>query len=169
MREPPVTPADRSRHAAAPPRVVVGFDFGAKRIGAAVGDTLTGTARPLATLQRAGNRHFEAIEALLARYAPQQIVVGLPYNMDGTETSLTPGARAFARELEQRYGRPVALVDERLSSREAEAALRAARRSGLRRRRVTHADVDREAARVIVERWLSAVASDDRAVPPGAL
>ena len=73
--------------------------------------------------------------------------------MDGTPTVLTDATRAFGRELKSRYRAPVALVDERLSSREAEAQLRAARAAGLKRRRTTHADVDMIAARILLERW----------------
>ena len=80
-------------------------------------------------------------------------MVGVPYNMDGTPTLLTAAARDFARALHQRYGLPACLIDERLSSREAEAELRQARASGLKRRRLTHADVDMTAAKIVLERW----------------
>jgi putative Holliday junction resolvase len=73
--------------------------------------------------------------------------------VDGTDTILTPVVQAFARELASRCKLPVALVDERYSSREAEQALKSARRSGLQNRRVTHADVDRVAAKLLLERW----------------
>jgi putative Holliday junction resolvase len=135
------------------PRLILAFDFGARRIGVASGDTLTRTARPLTTLEADRGALWTAVDRLVRDYAPAQFVVGLPLNMDGTPTSLTTAARAFARELEERYKRPVALVDERLSSREAEAQLRAARASGLKRRRTTHADVDMTAARVLLEQW----------------
>jgi putative Holliday junction resolvase len=73
--------------------------------------------------------------------------------MDGTPTALTEPVRAFARELLARYALEVALVDERLSSREAEAQLRDARAQGLKRRRLTHADIDMTAAKILLERW----------------
>jgi len=75
--------------------------------------------------------------------------------MDDTETGMTAPVRQFSAELEARLRLPVHLVDERLSSRDAEAELRTARATGLKRRRVTHADVDRIAARVILERWFA--------------
>jgi len=152
--------SNRSRDGAS--AIVLGFDFGTQRIGVAVGDTVTGAARPVCTLERRGDTHLQRIGRLIAEYAPQRLLVGVPYNMSGTATSLTRPAVDFARELEQRFGLPVALVDERQSSREAEAALREARRTGQRRRRTTHADVDREAARVIVERWLAGEPALDR-------
>ncbi|HSN71547.1 MAG TPA: Holliday junction resolvase RuvX [Steroidobacteraceae bacterium] len=137
------------------PQVVLGFDYGTRRIGAAIGDTLTRTARPLVTVERRDAvRAEQTIARLVADYAPQRLLVGVPYNMSGSETPLTRPAQAFARMLERRFHLPVDLVDERLSSREAESAIRSARRAGIRPRRARHADVDREAARIIVERWL---------------
>ena len=96
-----------------------------------------------------------AIDALLREWRPALLVVGLPYNVDGSDSAMTAGARSFAAELERRYLTEVVLIDERYSSREAEARLKAARESGLRRRRVVKADVDAGAACVILERWFS--------------
>jgi putative Holliday junction resolvase len=135
------------------PQLILSFDYGTRRIGVASGDTLTRTARALITLNCAGQVPWAAIGKLMDEYRPARLVVGLPYNMDGTPTALTEAARAFAHELSARYGLPVALVDERLSSREAEAQLRNARAQGLKRRRVTHGDVDMTAAKVLLERW----------------
>jgi putative holliday junction resolvase len=83
------------------------------------------------------------------------VVVGLPYNVDGSDSDMTAAARSFAEELARRYALEVALVDERYSSLEAGARLKEARESGLRRRRVAKADVDAAAACVILERWFS--------------
>jgi len=80
---------------------------------------------------------------------------GLPYNVDGSDGSMTGAARGFAAELARRYTMKVALVDERYSSLEAESRLKSARGVGLRRRRVAKADVGRAAACVILERWFS--------------
>jgi putative Holliday junction resolvase len=135
------------------PQLILAFDYGTRRIGVASGDTLTQTARPLTTLDCAGGPPWAAIDRLVAEYQPARLVVGLPYNMDGTPTALTDSARDFARQLVVRHRIPVALVDERLSSREAEAQLRDARARGLKRRRLTHADVDMTAAKILLERW----------------
>jgi len=136
------------------PQLILAFDFGTRRIGVASGDTLTRTARELTTLERTrGSIPWDAIDRLVGQYEPAQFVVGLPYNMDGTPTLLTDASRAFGADLKNRYRTSVALVDERLSSREAEDQLRAARAAGLRRRRTTHADVDRAAARILLLRW----------------
>ena len=95
------------------------------------------------------------IESLLREWQPALAVVGLPYNVDGSDSVMTQAARQFAAELERRSRLPVILVDERYSSREAEARLKSARASGLRRRRVAKADVDAAAACVILERWFT--------------
>lgn len=137
------------------PLVILAFDFGTKRIGVASGDTLTGTARALTTLESKNETiPWASIDKLIREYQPAQLVVGLPWNMDGTPTLLTDASRAFGAELQTRYHKPVALVDERLSSREAEAQLREARASGIKKRRNTHADVDMIAARILLEQWL---------------
>lgn len=136
------------------PEIIIAFDYGVRRIGVASGDTLTRTARPVTTLECTPGVPWTQIDSLIHEYRPAQVVVGLPLNMDGTPTLLTEASRAFGLEIKTRCQTPVALVDERLSSREAEALLRAARASGLKRRRTTHADVDKIAARILVERWL---------------
>jgi putative Holliday junction resolvase len=135
------------------PQLILAFDYGARRIGVASGDTLTRTARGIKTLDSSHGAPWLGIDQLVADYRPAQIVVGIPYNMDGTPTALTPASRQFAVELKTRYAVPVALVDERLSSREAEAQLRTARAQGLKRRRTTHADVDMTAASILLVRW----------------
>ncbi|MBL8266097.1 MAG: Holliday junction resolvase RuvX [Steroidobacter sp.] len=133
---------------------MLAFDYGTRRIGVASGDTLTRTARALVTLERGVDVPWPAIEKLVREYQPSQFVVGLPWNMDDTPTVLTDTCRAFGAELKQRFGQPVALVDERLSSREAESLLREARASGAKKRRNTHADVDMLAARLLLEQWM---------------
>jgi putative holliday junction resolvase len=136
------------------PTLVLGFDYGTRRIGVACGNTLTQTAQPLKTIARGVSLPWNDIASIVAEFSPSQFVVGLPYNMDGTETALVPEVRAFAAELEARFQRPVAMVDERLSSRAAEGELRDAREQGRKRSRVTHDDVDMIAAKLLVEQWL---------------
>ena len=92
---------------------------------------------------------------MLRDWQPDMAVVGLPYNVDGSDSDMTVAARGFAAELARRYSLEVALVDERYSSLEAEARLKSARESGLRRRRVAKSDVDAAAACVILERWFT--------------
>jgi putative holliday junction resolvase len=149
----PTAPKDPTHRT---PRVVLAFDFGQRRIGVACGDTVSRSAAPLdAVPVNAGGPRWELIDALLREWQPALAVVGLPYNVDGSDSAMTQAARQFAAELERRCRLPVVLVDERYSSREAEARLKSARASGLRRRRVAKADVDAAAACVILERWFT--------------
>jgi putative Holliday junction resolvase len=134
------------------PRLLLGFDFGSKRIGVAVGQELTGTARELLTLNnRDGAPDWEAITRLLAEWQPDALVVGLPLNLDGSEHEVSRMARRFGNRLRGRYNLPVFHIDERLSSSEAEALL-----SG--QGRFDKADVDKMAARLILESWLNQTA-----------
>ena len=134
--------------------VVLAFDYGSRRIGVAVGQTTTGTASPAGVIPVGAAPDWAAIERCVSEWAPTRFVVGLPYNMDGTETFLTGTCRAFGHELSRRFGRPVEFVDERLTSAAAQADLRDARWSGARTRRVKREDIDANAARLILETWL---------------
>ena len=138
-------------------RTVLSFDFGMRRIGVAVGNTLTGTAEVLATIAaRNGEPDWRSIDRCVAEWHPAAIVAGVPYNMSGRDGRLATAALRFADELGQRYGIEVHRVDERLTSREAEDDLRERRRSGAKAKRVRRGDVDREAARVLLLQWLRA-------------
>ena len=137
------------------PQTVLAFDFGLKRIGIASGDTLTKQAAPrgAVSVSRTGP-DWEAITREVRARAPELLVVGAPYNVDGSDTPLKAAAERFAAELGRRFGLPVHLVDERYSSIEASAALKAQRESGQRRRRIQRADIDSAAAAVILGRFL---------------
>lgn len=104
---------------------VLSFDFGEKRIGVALGELSIGVAHPLATISEESNdKRFAAIAALVKEWQPVMLVVGLPAHMDGTEHDLSALCRKFARRLEARFKIRTALVDERLTSVEAEQTLR---------------------------------------------
>lgn len=137
--------------------MALAFDFGLRRIGIAAGDTLTGTAapRPPARVHAQGP-DWEHIGREIRARAPAVLVVGAPYNADGTPGALTAAAREFADELARRFGLPVEQVDERWSSLEAGEQLKAQRASGTRRRRIRSGDLDGAAAAVILERWMNA-------------
>jgi putative Holliday junction resolvase len=138
------------------PKIILAFDFGLRRIGVACGDTISRSASALqAVPSGAAGPHWETVGSLLRDWQPDMVVVGLPYNVDGSESSMTGAARSFAAELTRRYTLEVDLVDERYSSLEAEARLASARDSGLRRRRVAKSDIDAAAACIILERWFS--------------
>lgn len=104
---------------------VLGFDFGEKRIGVAVGEHILGIAHPLTTIAaEANDERFSQIEKLIAEWRPALLVVGLALSLDGEEHGLTALCKKFARRLDGRFGLPVVLVDERLSSAEASQNLR---------------------------------------------
>ncbi|MFZ5724330.1 MAG: Holliday junction resolvase RuvX [Pseudomonadota bacterium] len=135
---------------------VLGFDFGTRRIGVAVGNTLTGTARPLVVLKaNDGVPDWEQVAKLVAEWQPVRLIVGLPLHMDGTESELSARARKFANRLGGRHSLPVTIIDERLSSFEARGELLrdAAARGGGRAGQKTA--VDALAAAVILETWLN--------------
>jgi len=137
-------------------QLVLAFDFGRRRIGVACGDTLSRSASALKSiLCGLSGPPWETIDALLQEWRPALLVVGLPYNADGSESAMSGAARGFAAALAERYALPVRLIDERYSSLEAESRLKSQRAAGLRKRRVVRTDVDAAAACVILERWLS--------------
>jgi putative Holliday junction resolvase len=138
------------------PKIVLAFDFGLRRIGVACGDTLSRSASALETVSAGpSGPRWELIATMMRDWQPDMAVVGLPYNVDGSENDMTGAARSFAAELARRFSVEVVMVDERYSSLEAAARLQTARESGLRRRRVAKSDVDAAAACVILERWFT--------------
>ena len=143
----------------APPQTLLAFDYGHRHIGVAVGQTLTGTATPLTTLTGHGSEpDWTALARLVEVWDPQTMVVGLPLNMDGSEQDTTRQARRFRGELLKRFGVPVHLVDERLSTREARERL-------AREGRWREGD-DAVAAQVILEGWFAEHGRRTSAVPP---
>ena len=131
---------------------VLAFDFGMKRIGVAVGDFETRLAHPLAAISAVENRaRFAAIGRLMSEWRPARLVVGLPMHADGGEHAVGRLARRFAQRLQGRFGVPVAFVDERLTSSEAEGLLRAAGVRGARFK----AGVDSLAAQRILETYFA--------------
>jgi putative Holliday junction resolvase len=125
-------------------RTVLAFDFGLKRIGVAVGEPELRTAHPLPAIAAPG---FDSIGKLLAEWRPAQIVVGLPVAELG-EHPLAKKVERFARQLEGRFRLPVARVDERFSSVEAESRLRGSKRKS----------VDSVAAQLILEQYFDQAA-----------
>ena len=138
---------------------VLAFDFGAKRIGAAVGDGALGIAHPLTTITAASKvRRYAAIGALIAEWRPSLLVVGLPAHLDGTEHEISRLARKFARDLGTRFGLPVKFVDERLTSAAAGQSLRESGVAARRRRPL----VDRVAAQHILQDFFDAAPAAGR-------
>ncbi len=115
----------------------------------------TGSAIALKTLS---TRDVEAvnhdIEALIEEWEPDALVIGVPYNIDGTDSRLTALALSFGLGLGKRHGLPVVQVDERLTSMEARMMLAEQRRTGQRRRKIRRKDIDSLSAKLIAETWL---------------
>lgn len=128
---------------------LLGFDFGTCKIGVAVGNSITGTATPLTTLGRVKNQpDWTTISGLIQEWQPQTLIVGLPHQMDDTESEIAGRAKRFARQLQGRYQLPVHMADEKLTSREAWSRL-----GGIASRDVTQ--IDAMAAKLILETWFS--------------
>jgi putative Holliday junction resolvase len=129
---------------------VIGFDFGEKRIGVAVGETATGIANPLGAIAESANdARFRAIEKLVDEWKPGTFVVGRPKHADASEHAVAKLAEKFGRRLAARHKLPVVFVDETLTSAEAEASLR-----GHRTRAPRAGDVDALAATLILQSYL---------------
>jgi putative Holliday junction resolvase len=118
--------------------VVLGFDFGARRIGVAIGNSVTREARPLTTVNAAAvAARWDAVAALVGEWEPAHLVVGIPRHPDGTPHAMTARCERFARQLEGRFHRPVARVDERYTSAVSKGA----------------DDIDAAAAALILQQW----------------
>jgi putative pre-16S rRNA nuclease len=133
-------------------RTLLGFDFGLKNIGVAVGQELTQTANPLTVIKaRDGIPDWDEIEALLDQWQPQLLIVGLPLNMDDSEQEMTAASRRFGNRLHGRFQIPVEWQDERLSTYEALDQL------GIRNKMQSNnrGDVDRISAQLILQSWLN--------------
>ncbi|WP_372871062.1 Holliday junction resolvase RuvX [Shewanella sp.] len=103
---------------------VMGFDFGTKSIGIAVGQSITGSANPLTSVKaQDGIPNWDDIGKLINEWKPDLLVIGLPLNMDGTEQEMTQRARKFANRLNGRFGVKIATQDERLTTADAKARL----------------------------------------------
>ena len=133
-------------------RTLLGFDYGLKSLGVGVGQELTATARPLLALKASdGVPNWEQIENLLKEWQPALLVVGLPLNMDGTEQDISRRARKFANRLHGRFGLPVELQDERLTTTDARARLFEA--GGYKA--LGKDAVDAVSAQLILESWMT--------------
>jgi putative Holliday junction resolvase len=136
------------------PATILAFDFGLRRIGVAVGQTVTGSASPLGTIaNRESGIDREAIAALIREWQPETLVVGMPAHADGSASEMQKPVESFIEEL-RGFGLRVTSVDERYTSVEAERVLREARASGSRGR-IAREDIDSAAAVFIAERYLA--------------
>jgi len=132
----------------AKPRCIMAFDFGTRQIGLAVGQTLTASGQPLTVLKaRDGQPNWQHIADAIEQWQPDTLIVGLPLNMDSSESPFCQRARKFARRLQGRMVLPVKMVDERLSTAEAKSSTE-------RPNSYRDDPVDSVAACLILETWL---------------
>lgn len=133
---------------------VIGFDYGKARIGVAVANTLTGVATPQSTIPaQDGTPNWDAISRCLKEWQPARLVVGMPRKLDGSDSAMQEPILRFIRQLEGRYQLPIDMVNEQLSSREAEQRLKLARQAG-RKRKIRKEEIDQMAAAIILESWM---------------
>lgn len=133
---------------------VIAFDFGLKRVGVAIGNTLTGTAASHITLTVKNHKpDWKKIESLINEWKPECLVVGLPIEPNGSDSPLKPHIIRFSHQLHGRFHLPVETEDEQFTSIEASERLRTLRQSG-RKSKVRKEEVDKLAAAVILENWL---------------
>ena len=133
-------------------RTLLGFDFGMKNIGIAVGQELTATANPLTAIKaRDGIPDWSHIEKLLKEWQPDLLIVGLPLNMDGSEQEMTAAAKRFGNRLNGRFNIPVEWQDERLTTYEALDQMGIRSKMDSRQR----SDVDQLSAQLILQSWLN--------------
>jgi putative Holliday junction resolvase len=136
------------------PETIVAFDFGLRRIGVAVGQTVTASANPVAAVAMSdAGPDWPAIENILDDWQPSRLIVGMPSHADGRPSDLEQDIDRFIAELD-RFDLPVERMDERYSSREAGELLKSDRAAGLRGR-IRKEDIDSVAAALIAERWLA--------------
>ncbi|REG83652.1 Holliday junction resolvase RuvX [Marinomonas pollencensis] len=145
-----VTPSQSDKSKPNTVNTVLGFDFGTTRMGVAIGQSITGSATPLAPLKaKEGIPNWDQIQKLVDEWKPDAFVVGLPLDMDGSENEMCQRARKFAKRLHGRFNRPYHMMDERLSSYEAKGQVIA--RGG--HRNFKENSVDGLAAQMILETW----------------
>ena len=135
-------------------RLILAFDFGTRRIGVAVGNEMLASASALDPLPaRDGIPDWNVVTRLVEEWRPDLFVVGLPINMDGSESEMSLRARKFGKRLYGRYGKPCEMVDERGSTFEAKAIAREAGHRGNYREE----GVDGLAAQLILEGWFAGI------------
>ncbi|MFA7554559.1 MAG: Holliday junction resolvase RuvX [Spongiibacteraceae bacterium] len=131
-------------------QTILCFDYGTKTIGVAVGQTITKTANPLTDLKaRDGIPNWEDIAKIIEEWRPNLLLIGLPLNMDGSFSAISQRAKKFANRLHGRFGLPIAMADERLSSFEAKGEI--IQQTGSRHFKAQN--IDSLAAKIILESW----------------
>jgi len=139
--------------------LLLGFDFGTKRIGVAIGQMITHSARPLPSIKAVnGLPSKETLAKLIKQWQPEALVVGIPLNMDGSEQAVTIKARYFAEWLRENFHLPVHEIDERLTTKAAKERLFA--EGGYKA--LQDGQVDSVAAQLILQNWLARLESENK-------
>ena len=134
--------------------VVIAFDFGLKRTGVAIGNTITGSATPECTLNSKDNQpDWDGISNLFNEWQPTQVVVGIPTELDGSENPLNKTIQRFCNQIQGRYNVKVDQENEQFTSIEAAQRLKQLRQTG-RKKKITKDEVDKIAASIILENWM---------------
>ncbi len=134
------------------PEYVLGIDFGTKRIGLAVAQTLTRQANPLKVLNN-NQQFWQELQQIIAEWQIKQLIVGLPLDMDGEEQEVTRQVKNFGKKLKHQFDLPIIYVDERLSSFEAERQFQLQRAAGASKAK-NKQNIDAMAAQIILQSWL---------------
>lgn len=130
---------------------IIGFDFGQRRIGVAIGNNISKTAQPLTTIESTSrDQKFKVIQKIIKEWQPISIVVGIPFNIDGSEHQVTNLSKNFAKQLEQKYSLPIHLIDERYTSIEANNEIKN-KKIDLKKRKLL---IDQIAAKIILQSYL---------------
>ena len=133
---------------------IIGFDFGKRRIGVAIGNNVSKTAQALITIESAtNNQKFEAIQKIMEEWMPVSIVVGVPFNVDGSEHKVTNLSKKFAKQLEEKYSLPTHLIDERYTSIEASHELKD-KKIDVKKKKLL---IDQIAAKIILQSYLDQI------------
>ena len=133
---------------------IIGFDFGQKRIGVAIGNNISKSAQALITIEStSSNQKFEAIQKIMDEWQPVSIVVGVPFNVDGSEHKVTNLCKKFAKQLEQKYALPIHLIDERYTSIEASYEIQD-KKIDLKKKKLL---IDQIAAKIILQSYLDQI------------
>lgn len=133
---------------------IIGFDFGQRRIGVAIGNNVSKTAQALITIESATNtQKFEAIQKIMEEWMPMSIVVGVPFNVDGSEHKVTNLCKKFAKQLEEKYSLPTHLIDERYTSIEASHEFKN-KKNDVKKKKLL---IDQIAAKIILQSYLDQI------------
>ena len=140
-------------------KTILAFDYGKKRIGVAIGQTITRTANcyPILPADKTGMPDWQQVKQLLKNWNITDILVGVPLNMDGTEQPMTQAAKLFCEELRKRFQLPVHEIDERLTTKSVRESL--FQEGGYKA--LQKAPIDSLSAQLILEQWMNGIPDDD--------